>query len=316
MLNPNVFLKENSKRQLYKFREADGNISGTSLKYKGEAIRPACYQYLFRYDLFYFYWAGKMNAMDKTGQFSTFNAIHNNTLKFIAKSEDDMIIIYPESQRKLCILIHQDTPEMMGEAAQMLELPLNKNVVTAFILNNQILCIIDEGNDFKVFDLGKNPPDRINSTPLYPNSNPSELTNPPLQSSLPRVHSIEYYNSGTHILAHNKKNTIFDLFRITEGFIPVYLTSLQTQLSPYVICNIDLNFFGYPIITLFEKKQNGKYQIISYLFFENAFIVLCDQKMLNYDFIYKIKAFGDHIYVIGGNNTANGGKVISLALNI
>lgn len=316
MLHQHVFLKENAKRQLYKFKEVDGNINGTSLKYKGEAIRPACYQYLFRYDLFYFYWGGKMNAMDKNGQFSTYNSIHNNTLKFFTKSEDDTIIVYPESQRKLSIIIHQDTPEMMGEAAQMLELSLSKNVVKAFIINNIILCLIDELNNFKVFNLSKNRLEKISSVPLYPNANPLEVTNPPLQSSIPRLHSIEYHLSGNYILAQNKKNSIFDLFTLGDDFKPVYITSLQTQLSPYVMANIDLDFFGYPIITMFEKTQNGKYQIISYLFFENAFIVLSDQRMLNFDFIYKIRSFGDMIYVIGGNNTPNGGKIVSLGLNI
>lgn len=316
MLHPDVFLKENSKRHLYKFREFEGNISGTSLKYKGESIRPACYLYLFRYDLFYFYWGGKMNAMDRTGQFSTYNSIHNNTLKFISKSDNDLIIAYPENPRKLSIIIHHDTPEMMGEAAQMLELSLNKNLVNSFLINNQILAVIDELNNFKVFDLAEGKLLKMQSYQLYPNTNPIEVTNPPLQSAIPRAHSIDYYLSKNYLLAHNKKSAIFDLFTISEIYKPCYVTSLQSQLSPFVIPNIDLDFFGFPIITMFEKKQNGKYQIISYLFFENAFIVLCDQKMLNYDFIYKVRSFGDDIYVIGGNNAPNGGKVISLGLNI
>ena len=303
---------------LFKFNESEGSIKASSIKYQGEAIRPPYYEYLQRYDLFYFFWENKMISLDKNGMFSTYSSVKPSTPKFIVKNSSDTIIVYPISSRKLTICIHKDTEDMVGVVDRMLEVSLACPVSAIFLVDETTMISIDDSNFFKAFDLKHKETKAVMSTPLYPKSryaNYSETADMPRSSSFFRTQTIRFCLSKGFLLAQNLKTSIFDLFALVENYKPTFLTSLQTQLSAYAIPNIHLDFFGYPIITIFEKKPNGKYQIISYLFFENAFICLCDKKVLNYEFIYKIKNFGSKIYVIGGTNTPNGGRVISIGVN-
>jgi hypothetical protein len=321
LLAPDVFLKENSKKTLFKFMEVNGNISANSVKYQGDTIRPPSYEYLFRYDLFYFYWDGKLISMDKNGVFSSYTAISQIAPKFIIKNDSESIVAYPETPKKMTVLIHCDSEDMLGEVSKMLEINLNSNIHSAFLLEDNILLIIDEFNQTTSFSLAQGQMKKLSSCDLYPNQALNSVrtshrsTAGSMNSAYGSLQNYKFCLSNGFLLAQNVRTSIFDLFTMGEEYRPKYVTSLKTQLSQLAVANIHLNFFGYPIITIFEKKQKG-FQIISYLFFENNFVILGDKKVLNFEFIKKIRNFGSRIYVVGGNPGADGGRVVGFSLNL
>jgi len=259
--------------------------------------------------------------MDKNGIFSTYKSISQIAPKFIIKNESENIIAYPETSKKMSILIHEDSDDMLGEVSKMLEINLSANIHSAYIVHDKILFLIDEYNVTTAWSLDNAHLKKISTTELYPNqgnhlrTSHRSTTSTATNSYVNSAHKFKFNLSNGYLLAHNINSSIFDLFALSNNYEPNYITSLKTQLSPHCVSNIHLNFFGYPIITIFEKKMKG-FQIISYLFFETTFVILGDKKVLNYEFIKKIKDFGEKIYVIGGKSGTDGGRIVSFALNL
>lgn len=167
------------------------------------------------------------------------------------------------------------------------KIQVNSNIVEAFIPEENVVCVIDGAYFYKAFRIEKleEEDDDLESLgnfgsnqDLLQNFNKSKIT----MIASQRIYTMnlkssqykrEFHVSKNHLTVVNQLNAI-DVFKFSNEYKLEYLASLKHQFSPMSFVKAKIEIFGNPIITVFQKRNDGFYEVFNYLYFDDKFILV------------------------------------------
>lgn len=182
---------------------------------------------------------------------------------------------------------------------------INSNILDAFLPEENVVCVIDGAYFYKAYriekqtDEGSSDDFAQNLTQFGDRSKIRMIASQRIYTmNLKQQCSREFHYSKNHLTVVNHMNAI-DLFKFTSEYKLEYLASLKHKFSPYSFVRAKMEIFGNPIITIFQKRNDGFHEVFNYLFFEQKFISIENKnRRLLFKDVNKVVSDNDKFVVI------------------
>lgn len=164
----------------------------------------------------------------------------------------------------------------------------NSNIIEAFLPEENVICIIDNSYFYKAYRIEKEVEDDketdmfedlIPQLPLFCGKSKIKMI------ASQRIYTVnigsklgrEFHSSKNHLIVVNQMNAI-DVFKFSSHYKLDYLASLKHQFSPMSFVKGNIEIFGNPIISIFQKRNDGFFEVHNYLYFDEKFILVENKK--------------------------------------
>ena len=158
---------------------------------------------------------------------------------------------------------------------------IETNIIDAFLPTENIVCVVDGSYIYRAYRLevashqgsldesGFDEPSGLVSGA----SKIVQIASQRIYGQELRVkgNKREFYSSRNHLTVVSRLSSV-DMFKYTPEFHLEYVASLKVQMSPVSIVRTKLELFGNPVLSIFQLRQDGFFEVTNYLYFDNKFI--------------------------------------------